>query len=71
MRDFHPARVADEQLGSGFREFRPYLGQCRFNDCRHLSEPGCAVQAAVADGAILERRMQSYRKLIQPGGFNA
>lgn len=71
VRDFHPARVADEQLGSGFREFRPYLGQCRFNDCRHLSEPGCAVQAAVADGAILERRMQSYRKLIQPGGFNA
>ena len=70
VRDFHPPPVPADQLGNGFREFRPCLGRCRFNDCRHLSEPGCAVQAAVADGAILERRMQSYRKLLQPGGFN-
>lgn len=69
VRDFHPPPVPADQLGNGFREFRPCLGRCRFNDCRHLSEPGCAVQAAVADGAILERRMQSYRKLLQPGGF--
>ena len=69
VRDFHPPRVPDEQLGRGFREFQTHLGQCRFNDCRHLSEPGCAVQAAVADGTILERRMDSYRKLLQPGGF--
>jgi ribosome biogenesis GTPase len=70
VRDFHPARVPDGQLGNGFREFRPYLEKCRFNDCLHQSEPGCAVQAAVANGAILERRMESYRKLLQPGGFN-
>ena len=65
VRDFHLARVADEELGHGFREFRPYLGQCRFNNCRHLSEPGCAINAAVAEGDILERRMASYRQLIQ------
>ncbi|MGB5425644.1 MAG: ribosome small subunit-dependent GTPase A, partial [Gammaproteobacteria bacterium] len=35
VRDFHLARVPDEELGYGFREFRPYLGQCRFNNCRH------------------------------------
>ncbi len=70
VRDFHPAPVPADQLGNGFREFRPHLGRCRFNDCRHLSEPGCAVQAAVADGAILERRMESYRKLLQPGSFS-
>jgi ribosome biogenesis GTPase len=64
VRDFHLARVADEELGHGFREFRPYLGQCRFNNCRHLSEPGCAINAAVAEGDILERRMASYRQLI-------
>jgi ribosome biogenesis GTPase len=63
VRDFHLGKVADSELGNGFREFRPYLGQCRFNDCRHLSEPGCAIQAAVAEGNILERRMQSYRQL--------
>jgi len=64
VRDFHLGKVADSELGNGFREFRPYLGQCRFNDCRHLSEPGCAIHAAVAEGAILERRMQSYRQLV-------
>ena len=68
VRDFHLARVPDEELGHGFREFRPYLGQCRFNNCRHLSEPGCAIRAAVAEGRILERRMASYRKLIESGG---
>ena len=64
VRDFHLARVPDEELGHGFREFRPYLGQCRFNNCRHLSEPGCAINAAVAEGRILERRMASYRRLM-------
>ena len=67
VRDFHLARVPDEELGHGFREFRPYLGQCRFNNCRHLSEPGCAIRAAVAEGHILERRMASYRKLMESG----
>jgi ribosome biogenesis GTPase len=64
VRDFHLGKVAASELGNGFREFRPYLGQCRFNDCRHLSEPGCAIHAAIAEGAILERRMQSYRQLM-------
>ena len=64
VRDFHLGKVDANELGNGFREFRPYLGQCRFNDCRHLSEPGCAIQAAVAEGNILERRMQSYRQLM-------
>ena len=64
VRDFHLGKVDASELGNGFREFRPYLGQCKFNDCRHLSEPGCAIQAAVADGSILERRMQSYRQLM-------
>ena len=64
VRDFHLGKVAENELGNGFREFRPYLGQCKFNDCRHLSEPGCAIQAAVAEGNILERRMQSYRQLM-------
>ena len=70
VRDFHLGQVAAGELGSGFREFRPYLGQCRFNDCRHLSEPGCAIHAALAEGAILERRMQSYRRLMLPGNNN-
>jgi ribosome biogenesis GTPase len=64
VRDFHLGRIAGDELDNGFREFRPYLGQCKFNDCRHLSEPGCAINAAVAAGNILKRRMESYRKLL-------
>ncbi|MDX2457268.1 MAG: ribosome small subunit-dependent GTPase A [Gammaproteobacteria bacterium] len=65
VRDFYLGRIADDELGNGFCEFRPYLGQCKFNDCRHLSEPGCVINAAVADGNILKRRMESYRRLQQ------
>ena len=64
VRDFHLGRIVDAELGNGFREFRPWLGQCKFNDCRHLSEPGCAINAAVAAGNILKRRMESYRRLL-------
>src|SRR5690348_12358102 len=37
--------------------------QCRFNDCRHAMEPGCAVNAAIADGSLAAERFASYRKL--------
>jgi len=66
VRDFHLGEVDRNGLADGFREFQAYLGQCRFNDCRHLSEPGCAINAAVADGKLLDRRMESYRRLLQP-----
>jgi ribosome biogenesis GTPase len=64
VRDFRLGEVSARELGSGFREFKPYLGQCRFNDCRHVSEPGCAVLAALASGHISTRRMESYRRLL-------
>jgi ribosome biogenesis GTPase / thiamine phosphate phosphatase len=64
VRDFRLGEVSAAELGSGFREFTPYLGQCRFNDCRHVSEPGCAVLAALAAGRISTRRMESYRRLL-------
>jgi len=66
VRDFHLGEVDRNGLADGFREFQAYRGQCRFNDCRHLSEPGCAINAAVADGKLLDRRMESYRRLLQP-----
>ena len=65
VRDFHLGEVDGSDLAGGFHEFQPYLGQCKFNDCRHLSEPGCAITAAVAAGNVLERRMESYRRLLQ------
>jgi ribosome biogenesis GTPase len=47
-------------LASFFPEMREYLGDCRFDDCRHLKEPGCAVRAALAEGRIAASRYASY-----------
>ncbi|MFO8042852.1 MAG: ribosome small subunit-dependent GTPase A [Alkalispirochaeta sp.] len=53
------------QVGRGFREFLPYIGECRMPDCTHTHEPKCAVLAAVAEGTITPRRYDSYRRIIQ------
>jgi len=65
VRDFHLGRVSPDELARGFREFQPWLGRCRFTDCRHRNEPGCAVLAALAQQRICGRRMQSYRRLLE------
>jgi ribosome biogenesis GTPase / thiamine phosphate phosphatase len=46
-----------------FPELRPYLGQCRFADCTHLVEPGCAIRDAVDAGTVSRARWESYGKL--------
>jgi len=58
-----PIRCEDLQLA--FREFQPYLGQCRFQDCRHLKEPECAVRAALTQGKIAPERYESYERLYE------
>ncbi|HEY1390046.1 MAG TPA: ribosome small subunit-dependent GTPase A [Ktedonobacterales bacterium] len=55
------------QLDTCFREFAPYLGQCRLSDCVHLHEPDCAIRAAVADGTLDGERYESYGKLCAEG----
>ena len=52
-------------LAECFPEMRSRLGHCRFQDCRHVSEPGCAVRAAVTEGAIHPDRYASYLLLLQ------
>lgn len=52
------------ELAAGFVEFRPLDGTCRFNDCRHASEPGCAIRAAVERCEIHRWRYESYRRLL-------
>ncbi|MER6615008.1 ribosome small subunit-dependent GTPase A [Streptomyces xantholiticus] len=48
-----------------FSEIEDLAEQCRFHDCAHEAEPGCAVLAAIEDGALPERRLESYRKLVR------
>jgi ribosome biogenesis GTPase len=55
--------IASESLDQCFPEFVPFLGKCRFADCSHLHEPGCAVRDAVATGRVNRDRWESYGKL--------
>jgi ribosome biogenesis GTPase len=55
--------VVPRELPSCFPEMRPLIGHCRYADCRHLTEPGCRIQAAVEAGEIRADRMESYRVL--------
>lgn len=55
--------LPSESLDQCFPEFRPYLGTCRFQDCGHEVEPGCAIRAAVAEGVVSADRHESYCKL--------
>lgn len=56
--------LPSESLDQCFPEFRPMLGECRFQDCKHRTEPGCAVIAAVGTGAVHRGRYESYLKLL-------
>jgi ribosome biogenesis GTPase len=63
LRELGLWQVPPADLAWCFPEMRPFLGACAFNDCRHLSEPRCAVLAAVEAGAISPDRYDSYRRL--------
>ena len=63
IREFGLWHMDEQSLLEGFVEFRPFIGHCRFRDCRHQGEPGCAIQEALARGDISERRMNSFLHL--------
>ncbi|MFL9610014.1 ribosome small subunit-dependent GTPase A [Methylobacillus sp. Pita2] len=65
LQEFGLHHLDGEQLELAFVEFRPYLGKCRFNNCRHLKEPDCAIREAADAGAILPRRLAYYQQLRQ------
>lgn len=54
-----------EELRHYFREFVPYEGQCRFQGCVHIHEPGCAVKEALEEGRISQRRYENYTELYE------
>jgi ribosome biogenesis GTPase len=62
--------VVEKGLEDTFAEIAAAAAGCRFNDCTHIQEDGCAVLAAVRDGTIDEARYQSYLKLQRESAFN-
>jgi ribosome biogenesis GTPase len=63
--------VDEEGIDAAFTDITDLADECRFNDCAHLSEPGCAVLAAIAAGDIPVDRLESYRKLLGEAAFAA
>jgi len=63
MQAFGLHHLNADEMAWGFVEFRPYFGQCKFNNCRHGGDPGCALAAAVEAGQISARRLAYFRKL--------
>jgi ribosome biogenesis GTPase len=63
--------VDEEGIDAAFNDVTDLAAQCRFNDCAHVSEPGCAVLAAIAAGELAVDRLDSYRKLLGEAAFAA
>jgi ribosome biogenesis GTPase len=60
--------MTQRELANGFIEFGAYSGQCKFNDCRHRAEPGCAIREAADQSHIREWRYHSYLRLLEQAG---
>ncbi|MGO1238330.1 MAG: small ribosomal subunit biogenesis GTPase RsgA, partial [Hafnia alvei] len=53
------------QVTLGFIEFRKYLGGCKFRDCKHDNDPGCALREAAEKGEIAEERFDNYHRILE------
>lgn len=65
VREFGLWHLEPEQITQGFVEFREFLGHCKFRDCKHDTDPGCAIREAVESGAIDEARFESYHRILE------
>lgn len=64
LRQFELAHVPADEVEAYFIEFRPLIGQCKYHNCRHLREDGCAIRAAVEAGDIHPERYASYERMV-------
>ncbi|ARD22223.1 ribosome small subunit-dependent GTPase A [Shewanella japonica] len=62
--------ACEQGVSETFSEITQLASQCRFSDCQHQAEPGCAIQAALASGELTERRLISYQKLMREQALN-
>lgn len=64
IREFGLWHLEPTQIAKGYREFQPFLGTCKFRDCKHLTDPDCALKEAVEQGKISAVRFENYHRLI-------
>lgn len=65
VREFGLWHLNAVQVTHGFREFRDYLGGCKFRDCKHNDDPGCLIYEAVQNGKISKERFENYHRIIE------
>ena len=65
VRDFTPINKSLDEITNGFIDVRRFNGACKFTNCSHTNEPGCAMKQAVSDGQLNEQRFNNYLRLIQ------
>lgn len=70
VREFALWHLTDEEVTKSYREFAPYLGCCKFRDCKHKTDPGCALVEAVKNGEIADFRFQNYQRIIESMQIN-
>jgi ribosome biogenesis GTPase len=64
VRDYAPALADPTEAQLGFREIAKASQFCRFSNCKHLREPGCAIKQAIKDNKIDYRRYESYKRVV-------
>ena len=65
VREFGLWHLEAEEVTKAFVEFRPYLGGCKFRDCKHNNDPGCVLRQAVEEGQINEIRFENYHRILE------
>lgn len=65
IREFALWHLEPERVAWCFIDFRPFLGLCKFRDCKHMDDPGCALQEAVATGDLAEARLYNFHRIIE------
>ena len=65
VREFGLIKLTEEDIVHGFTEFKPYIGYCKFRNCAHKNEPGCALLGALKDKKITEQRWKSCQRIIK------
>ncbi|KXS51741.1 MAG: ribosome bioproteinis GTPase [Marinobacter sp. T13-3] len=65
IREFGLWHMTPQELEYGFREIRPLIGHCKFRNCRHMGDPGCALDAAAEAGEVSPERLKSFHRILQ------
>lgn len=65
VREFGLWHLEADQITEAFTEFRPFIGACKFRDCKHKDDPGCVLREAVEEGSIASVRFDNYHRIIE------